>query len=188
MSEPFWTPLGGQPVDYEGPWAAGTQYAPGDVVTYGGVTYLAVNPSLGSTPPLAIVAAAELAYGEMTVTQNVTGGSEAAPPVDLVTLNGVALDGLPIIAEFFCSAFTAPGGANASMVVNLWRDAVDLGRIARFTNSGAGAVVSSVLGRRRLTVAAGTYQFRARAWVSTGSGQLDGAPPATPVYLRLTRA
>jgi hypothetical protein len=51
MSEPFWTPLGGQPVDYEGLWAAGVQYAPGDVVIYNGVTYLAVNPSLGVVPP-----------------------------------------------------------------------------------------------------------------------------------------
>jgi len=47
-------------VDYEGAWAAGTQYAPGDVVTYNGVTYLAVNPSLGSTPPPAFGATAGL--------------------------------------------------------------------------------------------------------------------------------
>src|SRR5262245_43352026 len=51
MSEPFWTPLGGQPVDYEGAWNAATQDAPRDVVVYQGVNYLAVNPSLGSTPP-----------------------------------------------------------------------------------------------------------------------------------------
>jgi len=51
MSEPYWTPLGGQPVDYEGNWVADTQYAPGDVVVYNGVNYLAVNPSLGVTPP-----------------------------------------------------------------------------------------------------------------------------------------
>jgi hypothetical protein len=54
MSEPFWTPLGGQPVDYEGEWGPGTQYAPGDVVVYNGLHYLAVNPSLGLTPPAAL--------------------------------------------------------------------------------------------------------------------------------------
>jgi hypothetical protein len=54
MSEPFWTPLGGQPVDWEGAWAAGTQYAPGDVVTYNGISYLAVNPSLGSPPSIVV--------------------------------------------------------------------------------------------------------------------------------------
>jgi hypothetical protein len=51
MSEPFWVPLGGAGVDYKGDWAVGTQYQPGDVVRRGGVDYLAVNPSLGTTPP-----------------------------------------------------------------------------------------------------------------------------------------
>lgn len=51
MSEPFWVPLGGAGVDYKGDWAVGTQYQPGDVVRQGGVDYLAVNPSLGTTPP-----------------------------------------------------------------------------------------------------------------------------------------
>jgi len=60
MSEPFWTPLGGQPVDYEGTYDPVVQYAPGDVVIYNGVTYLAVNPSLGSTPPPAFGVAAGL--------------------------------------------------------------------------------------------------------------------------------
>lgn len=54
MSEPYWTPLYSQPVDYEGTWAAGTTYAPGDVVVYNGVYYLAVNPSLGTPPPSAV--------------------------------------------------------------------------------------------------------------------------------------
>lgn len=56
MSEPTWELLGGPgviggPIDYIGAWAAGTQYQPGQVVRYGGVDYLAVNPSLGQTPP-----------------------------------------------------------------------------------------------------------------------------------------
>ena len=187
MSEPFWTPLGGQPVDYEGAWAAGTQYAPGDVVTYQGVTYLAVNPSLGSTPPAALVSGAELAYAEMAATQNVSAVGEATP-VDVVALPSTVLDGSPVIVEFYCGAFTAPSGAGASIVVNVWRDAVDLGRIVRFTNSGAGSLITSVLGRRKVTPAPGSYVLRARAWVSTGAGQIDGLPPCLPVYLRVTRA
>lgn len=51
MSEPYWVALGAAAVDYEGEWAAGTAYAPGDVVTRNGITYLAVNPSTGQTPP-----------------------------------------------------------------------------------------------------------------------------------------
>lgn len=60
MSEPYWVALGASAVDYVGPWAAGTAYAPGAVVTYAGVTYLAVNPSTGQTPPAAGGAAAPI--------------------------------------------------------------------------------------------------------------------------------
>lgn len=56
MSEPNWELLGGGgviggPVDYVGAWAAGTTYQPGQVVRYNGVDYIAVNPSIGQTPP-----------------------------------------------------------------------------------------------------------------------------------------
>ena len=44
---------GGGGVDHKGAWNAGTAYVGGDVVTYGGVDYLAVNPSTGQTPPAA---------------------------------------------------------------------------------------------------------------------------------------
>lgn len=55
MSEPYWVPLGAQAVDYEGAYAAGTQYVPGDVVRYSGVDYMCVNPVLGTAPPSAVV-------------------------------------------------------------------------------------------------------------------------------------
>lgn len=45
---------GGGGVDHKGTWAAGTAYLGGDVVTYNGVDYLAVNASTGQTPPAAI--------------------------------------------------------------------------------------------------------------------------------------
>ena len=43
MSEPTWELLGGGgvvggPIDYVGDWAAGTQYQPGQVVRYSGLT------------------------------------------------------------------------------------------------------------------------------------------------------
>jgi len=37
-------------VDYKGPWDVAFAYSQGDVVTYQGVTYLAVNPGTGQTP------------------------------------------------------------------------------------------------------------------------------------------
>ena len=77
MSEPFWVPLGGAGVDYKGDWAAGTQYQPGDVVRRGGVDYMAVNPSLGSEPPLAVKGVDFYELLDRTTTDlNVTGLTE----------------------------------------------------------------------------------------------------------------
>jgi hypothetical protein len=57
MSEPAWVALGAQAVDYEGAYAAGTQYRPGDVVRYNGVDYICVNPALGQTPAATVIPA-----------------------------------------------------------------------------------------------------------------------------------
>src|SRR5262245_60066118 len=134
MSEPFWTPLGGQPVDYKGPYAAGTQYAPGDVVTYGGVTYLAVNPSLGSTPPAASIltpaaSLAEVAYQESPGDKPITATSEATAQT-VVTAPAFTADGSTYLIEFFAYAVQAPGGSGQNLVLSLWVDGVSQGFIA----------------------------------------------------------
>jgi len=54
MSEPYWVAMASAPVDYQGVYDPAVSYAQGAVVTYNGVTYIAVNPSLGQTPPTAI--------------------------------------------------------------------------------------------------------------------------------------
>lgn len=57
-----WAPMaaGGGGTDWEGAWAAGTAYVKGDVVTYQGITYVAVNDSTGQTPPPATPASIPL--------------------------------------------------------------------------------------------------------------------------------
>lgn len=45
---------GGGGLDWEGAWSGAIAYVKGDVVTYGGVTYGAVNDSTGQTPPAAV--------------------------------------------------------------------------------------------------------------------------------------
>lgn len=82
MCEPYWTPLGGQPVDYEGAWSAGTQYAPGDVVVYGGITYLAVNPSLGVAPPFSVPFITPTCRVYRTTAQSITSGTPTAISFD----------------------------------------------------------------------------------------------------------
>ena len=51
MSEPAWVGLGGGEIDYVGNWSGATAYLPGQIVRYNGIDYLAVNPSVGQTPP-----------------------------------------------------------------------------------------------------------------------------------------
>jgi Carbohydrate-binding module family 5/12 len=63
MSEPYWVALGSKiPIDYIGGWAPGVSYKAGDVVSYNGVDYLAVNPSTGVTPPPAPVGLTKFEY------------------------------------------------------------------------------------------------------------------------------
>ena len=54
MSEPYWVAMASAPVDYQGAYDPAVSYAQGAVVLYNGVTYVAVNPSLGQTPPGAV--------------------------------------------------------------------------------------------------------------------------------------
>jgi len=51
MSEPYWVAMASAPVDYQGVYDPAVAYAQGAVVLYNGVTYIAVNPSTGQTPP-----------------------------------------------------------------------------------------------------------------------------------------
>jgi hypothetical protein len=78
MSEPYWELLGGGvagPVSYEGDWFAGTTYAPGQIVRYAGIDYLAVNPSLGQVPPLA----SPVPAGMVCIYDNVLSADAADP-------------------------------------------------------------------------------------------------------------
>ena len=51
---PYWVPLGGTGVAYQAAWSSGYAYQPGDVVTYQGIQYMAMQPSTGQAPPAAV--------------------------------------------------------------------------------------------------------------------------------------
>ena len=55
MSEPAWVLMGPATpaITWEGNWAAGTAYEPGDVVRYQNVDFIAVRPSTGQPPSVA---------------------------------------------------------------------------------------------------------------------------------------
>jgi hypothetical protein len=66
-----WAPPGG--VDYKNVWDPVFPYTQGDVVTYQGVTYVAVNPSTGQPPPAGGPQAWTLGYGTSLPASPVNG-------------------------------------------------------------------------------------------------------------------
>lgn len=195
MSEPFWTPLGGQPVDYEGAWSAGFQYAPGDVVVYNGVTYLAVNPSLGVAPPISgysfLDVGPEVAYAELTGSVSITATTEATAQV-VVTAPAFIADGSSqYLVEFFVPHIQPAGAVNATHSVAFFVDGVTDGRVGIMQTPAAAGFAVPMRLARRLTPAAGSRTISVRAWVSTGTGQLwaglGGAGNYTPGFIRVTK-
>lgn len=68
-------PTGGKTSWYENVYNPATPYVSGDVVTYNGVTYLAVNPSTGQTPPAVSAGSGGVGIG-ITLPASPTDGME----------------------------------------------------------------------------------------------------------------
>jgi hypothetical protein len=192
MSEPYWVPLAAQPVDYEGAWAAGTQYVPGDVVRYGGIDYLCVNPALGQTPPLAVAAAAgrELAYAEFLANVSVSVTTEATA-VTVVTAPATVFDGSPVLIEFSAPGANPHNATLASLTLTLWEDGVCRGTIAIVQTPATSYLVAPVRCARRLTPAAGSHTFAIRAHTSAGVAGVQAGPGGPgqqlPGFIRITK-
>lgn len=100
----------GEGIQYENVYAPATAYQPGDVVSYGGVQYLAVNPSTGVTP---------------------SGGATGVGyvPQDAVTVAGVRLVSTKLVSTDAQPAFRIMGdgkhewgaGGASAPDVNLYR-------------------------------------------------------------------
>jgi len=183
VSEPYWAALGGGSVDYKGAWAAGTAYAAGDVVRYNGVDYLAVNPSTGVDPGVAVGpvdSGKELAYGERT-----TDLSLPTSGVDVITLAPITLDGATAIYAEAHATCTAGGGAGFG--IDLYDGAVNLGKMLAGYDLGGYVTVSS---RIRLVPTAGahTYKLRGYGLVNTQTLYAGGGSNNVPALLRMMRA
>jgi len=186
MSEPFWTPLGAAAVDYIGVYDPAVQYAPGAVVSYQGVTYLAVNPSLGVTPPAAVLlGGSEIAYVESTVDTNVPVAAESSP-LTIFDFGTITFDGSLIVIEFV-SAIMLGGGSTSYLLVNLWDGNTDLGRFVYSGNNGAGAQRQAVSGQRRFSPT-GSHNYRVRASAGNAAGTILGASPQLPAFARIRRS
>lgn len=110
MSEPTWEVLGGGgviggPIDYVGVWAAGTTYQPGQVVRHNGVDYLAVNPSIGQTPPVASPSPPTLP-GIGAKLQRDSIGAQSIPNITATIITW------PAVPAFDSSGFYSSGAPN----------------------------------------------------------------------------
>jgi hypothetical protein len=165
MSEPYWVPLSAQPVDYEGAYAAGTQYVPGDVVRYNGIDYLCVNPALGQTPPAALAGNVPLLTAlpaspvdgqEVILTDSLTAGTyqwRLRYVAGRASNRWLFVGGPPVFAEIATqegtasTSFVALATAGPSLVIPVAGDyTVDHGFAMHGSAGGAGGAMSYDIG------------------------------------------
>lgn len=134
----------------------------------------------------------ELAYAEAVASVTISATAEATPTT-LVTAPSVTFDGTTrVLVSFYCGRIDTASTANASIIVNLWEDSTDIGRIA-LVNPEAGVVLSvPVYTERFLTPAAGAKVYSIRAWRLTGNGVAQagagGAGTPMPMFIRIVQA
>jgi len=177
------------PVDYQGAYDPAVSYAQGAVVIYNGVTYIAVNPSLGQTPPpvAGLTPALELAYSQIVA--NVTLGTSRTTIIGPTA--GVVLDGATaIVIEWLLPQLQA--SASQTVNLNLLEDAVDLGDVFYATVVAGSSNFQGVSGRHRRVPAAGSHTYTLQGRTNSGApivtGAAGGAGVFVPAQLRVSRA
>lgn len=134
----------------------------------------------------------ELAYNQITATVNIT--SNVATAQNLV-IEGTtrSYDGAPVMIEVSAPLVQCPAVAGTATLLNLWDGSTDLGVIGEVYNgSGNISLGVTVNGRRRLTPAAGSHNYRVQGWCNGGSGVVYTAPGGAgstylPAFIRVTR-
>jgi hypothetical protein len=135
----------------------------------------------------------DLDYVEYTADVSVTQTTESAATV-LVTGNAVVFDGATIVNIIFYSlGCKTPAVLGDQLVVNLWQDGADIGRIAQVQTAAVAATGAPVYGIRRMTPSAGSHTYSMRGWISaagtaTVQAGAGGAGVSLPGFIRITRA
>lgn len=144
-------------------------------------------------PPAALTSGEEIDYVESTAGTLVpTAGTEATAEV-IVTSNSVVYDGsTAIIIEAFAPLWSPPASDATAVVLVLWDNTagVSLGKMAYHTSQAASRAYEPMIGKRRLTPAAGARVYSARAYgngaeIFRGAG---GAGNYMPAFIRITAA
>jgi len=136
--------------------------------------------------------ASELFYNE--VTASVAVSSTTAGTSHLVAGGGAwTYDGSPILIEFYAPQVqTGNLGAGASLMIQLYDGATDLGFWGQFITPSAGVLCTPVNLRRRIVPTAGVHTYKVGAWVPTGGPGsvgmgLGNAGQLSPGIFRVSR-
>ncbi len=127
----------------------------------------------------------ELAYAQVTVDTSITATTEGAADT-IVTAVAIVLDGSTTIEViFFSQQVQSPGAAASRFTSVVLYDAV--GGAAAASIGGMGLVFTDASARtdapfycsRRLTPAAGSHVYSARAYVNAGTGTVNAGTGAS---------
>ena len=135
----------------------------------------------------------EIDYVQITGSVSPTATTENTANT-IVTSNPIVYDGnTPVIIEFFCPYIRpATDAANRGLNLALYEDGSTIGRIGQFFTPAAGADGKPTLVQRRLTPTAGSHTYSIRAYVSGGTGLVDGGGGGSsqlmPIFMRIVRA
>lgn len=157
---------------------------PGEPSVQAGTPYTSVVSAGGAVTPVATTGQ-EIVYTEQAA-DVVVNGTEPAPNT-VVDTGSLSYDGSAIIIEFFCRSVATGALAGAITLVSLWDAAVDLGRWGAVQSPAGAATITPFYLRRKLTPAAGTHRYMARAWAVGANGTMIAAG-GLPIYMRVTAA
>lgn len=130
-----------------------------------------------------------LAYVEFTSTVSPTATTEATAN-SVVSAGSVTYDGAAVDVEFFSPQVTNPASNTMTIILHDGTNAI--GRLTTLSFSGANQAQAGCVLRRRFTPAAGAKTYSIRAFVTAGTGIIEGgaggAATFLPGYVKITKA
>jgi hypothetical protein len=127
---------------------------------------------------------------DVTITATVEGSADVIVTADAVIFDGVTT----VLIEFFAYGGSLDGGSSELIIVNLFEDGSDIGRLCNVGNpSATGVNAAPLYGALRRTPAAGSRTYSARGWVTIGGGTasvragVGGAAARVPGFIRITK-
>lgn len=134
----------------------------------------------------------EVGYDQITSGVNIASTTQATPTT-IITCAAHTFDGAAVVATFFSPQVSYPTVANATIGIDLWEGATNLGEFSFTRTSSATQQFATVMGAFRFTptAAAHTYLVQAYASSTTGTPNVGGgagtAGAIMPCFIRFTK-